>query len=53
MLQLRWYQFKYKKLEVMQARTKNKSNFQVVNKPSRISPHEVVQPQLIKFIIYY
>ena len=38
---------KYKKLEVMQARTKNKSNFQVVNKPSRISPHEILQPRLI------
>ena len=32
---------KYKKLEVMQPR-----NFQLVNRPSRISPHEVLHEVL-------
>ena len=34
---------KCKKLEVMQPRIKNKSELQLVNKPSWISPHEVLQ----------
>ena len=34
---------KYKKLEVMQLRIKTNPNFQLVNKPSRISPHKVSQ----------
>ena len=34
---------KYKKLEVMQPRIKTNPNFQLVNKPSRISPHEVLR----------
>ena len=34
---------KYKKLEVMQLRIKTDPNFQLVNKPSRISPHKVSQ----------
>ena len=34
---------KCKKLEVMQLRIKNKSELTVVNKPSQISPHEVLQ----------
>ena len=43
---------RYKTLEVMQARIKYKSNFQLVNKRSRISLHEVLQSRLInEFII--
>ena len=34
---------KYKKLEVVQLRIKTNPNFQLVNKPSRISPHKVSQ----------
>ena len=34
---------KYKKLEITQLRIKN--NFQLVNKPSWISPHKVLQSQ--------
>ena len=49
---------KYKKLEITQPRIKN--NFQLVNKPSWISPHKVLQLQytsdsrdwLIRSIIY-
>ena len=49
---------KYKKLEITQLRIKN--NFQLVNKPSWISPHKVLQSQytsdsrdwLIRSIIY-
>ena len=33
----------YKKLEVMQLRSKTNPNFQLVNKPSRICPYEVLQ----------
>ena len=36
---------KYKKL-VKQPRIKNKSEFQLVNKPSWISPHDVLQSRL-------
>ena len=38
--------YKYKKLEVMQAcsrGSKTNPNFRLVNKPSRISPHEVLE----------
>ena len=39
---------KYKKLEVMQPRIKNNwPNFQLVNKPTRISPYEVLLSLLI------
>ena len=39
---------KYKKLEIIQPRI----NFQLVNKPSRISPHEDLQSLLINKIYY-
>ena len=35
--------FSNKKLEVMQPRIKTNPNFQLVNKSSRISPHEVLK----------
>ena len=35
--------FSNKKLEVMQQRIKTNPNFQLVNKPSWVSPHEVLQ----------
>ena len=44
-LQYKVEKLKYKKLEVMQAcsrESKTNPNFQLVNKPSRISPHEVL-----------
>ena len=34
---------KYRRLKVMQPKNKTKPNFQVVNNPSWISPHEVLQ----------
>ena len=39
---------KYKKLKIIQPRI----NFQLVNKPSRISPHEDLQFSLIKTIYH-
>ena len=46
--------YMYKKLEVIQSRIKKNPNFQLVNKPSRISSEEVLQSWLIKIqsIIY-
>ena len=44
---------RYKKLEVMQARIKYKSNFQLVNKRSRFSPHEVLQSRLINEVYHF
>ena len=47
--------YKYKKLEVMQAcsrGSKTNPNFRLVNKPSRISPHEVLQSWLINTVYY-
>ena len=35
--------FSNKKLEVIQQRIKTNPNFQLVNKPSWVSPHEVLQ----------
>ena len=35
--------YMYKKLEVIQSRIKKNPNFQLVNKPSRISSEEVLQ----------
>ena len=44
---------KYKKLELMQPKIKNNwPNFQFVNKPSRISPHEVLQSWLIDTVYH-
>ena len=40
---------KCKKLEVMQPRIKNTANFQLVNTPSRISPHQVVIDQYVHY----
>ena len=41
---------KYKKLEIMQPRIKEYPNFQLLNIPSRISPHEVLQSRLINTV---
>ena len=41
---------KYKKLEVMQPRIKTNPNLLLVNKPSRISPYEVLQLWLINTV---
>ena len=49
------YKYKYKKLEVTQAcsrGSKTNPNFQLVNKPSQISPHEVLQSWLINTVYY-
>ena len=43
---------KYKKLEVLQPRIKNNTNFQLENKPSLISPHEVLQSLLIDSVYH-
>ena len=44
---------KYKKLELMQPKIKNNwPNFQLVNKPSRISTHEVLQSCLIDTVYH-
>ena len=54
-LQYKVEKLKYKKLEVMQAcsrESKTNPNFQLVNKPSRISPHEVLQSWLINTVYY-
>ena len=54
-LQYKVEKLKYKKLEVMQAcrrGSKTNPNFQLVNKPSRISPHEVLQSWLINTVYY-
>ena len=47
--------YKYKKFEVTQAcsrGSKTNPNFQLVNKPSQISPHEVLQSWLINTVYY-
>ena len=41
-----------KKLEVMQPRIKTNPNFQLVNKPSWVSPHEVLQSWLINAVYH-
>ena len=44
---------KYEKLEVIQPRIKLKSELVVGEKPSRISPHEVLQSWLISNTVYH
>ena len=44
--------FSNKKLEVMQQRIKTNPNFQLVNKPSWVSPHEVLQSWLINAVYH-
>ena len=44
---------KYKKLEVMQPRKKTNPNFQLVNKPSWISPHVVLHMGLINTVLSF
>ena len=43
---------KYKKLEVMQPRIKKNPNFQLLNIPSWISLHEVLQSKLINTVYH-
>ena len=54
-LQYKVEKLKYKKLEVMQAcsrGSKTNPNFRLVNKPSRISLHKVLQSWLINTVYY-